>query len=199
MMSDESIIPVSVLYPVQNGTIETDVPMLGKGHPNGEVLIFNVPSNDIIEHSDVDSEGNWSETFPGIGERTVKFSQLVNGTIYVTPGEFKFKVDPAPPPAPHMLYPKPNESDVSSRGGFLVDAGRYNEVDRVVLEVREAGGKILWEKDMYRSVYVYRWALELAPQDRLAVGYYITKAWTIKNGVESRSTSDVPFSVGMPT
>jgi len=98
-----------------------------------------------------------------------------------------------------MLYPKPNESDVPSRGGFSVDARLYNDVDRVLLEVREAGGRVLWAKDMSPGVYKYHWVLELAPQDRLAVGYYSTRAWTIKNGVDSRPTSDVPFSVGMPT
>lgn len=67
MMSNENITPVTVVFPVRDGTIETDISMLGKGHPGGEVLIYNVPSNGIVQHADVDSKGDWGETFPGLG------------------------------------------------------------------------------------------------------------------------------------
>lgn len=195
-----NIEPVTVLYPASGGTIETDVPMRGKAHPGGEVFIDNVPTTGVLQSAEVNATGDWQETFPGKGARKIRFIQKVNGQRYDQPGVFEFNVGAAPAPAPDMEQPNSSHSDLDPQGAFLVNARLYNDVDKVLLQVGEAGSDAMWTKEMEPHLtQMYKWYLLLDVVDSLPVGYYFARAWTIKNGVASRPTPDVPFRVGMPS
>ena len=194
-MNAKTYAPIVIAYPKQGETIEADRPMQGTAEPGGEIFIRYVPTAGTIDLAPVDQNGNWSELFPK-GTHTVKLSQKVGQEHIDGPGNFTFSVIAAPPKAPEIKHPLPDQNH-TGLAAIRVYVGMYSTATAVKAEVGVAGGDVIQSGSLVKSQPAGMWSWT---PERLATGYYFVRAcYTTEDGIDSRWTADVPFSIGMPT
>ena len=193
-MNTKTIAPIGIVFPKPGETIEADIPMRGTAEPGAEIYIKYVPTTGIIDLASVDQDGNWSEAFFK-GTHTVQLSQRVGQEIIQGPGNFTFSVISAPPKAPEIKHPLPGQNHTGLMA-IHVNVGMNRTVTAVKAEVGVAGGAVIDSGNLQKIQPDGMWSWT---PDRLATGYYFVRACYTEDGIDSRWTADVPFSIGMPT
>ena len=194
-MNTKATAPIVIVFPKPGETIEADIPMRGTAEAGAEIYIRYVPATGSTDLAPVDHNGNWSELFTK-GTHTVKLSQKVGKELIDGPGNFTFSVIDAPPKAPEIKHPLPGQNHTGLMA-VHVNVGMYTTATAVKAEVGVAGGKVIQSGNLKTSQPAGMWSWT---PERLATGYYFVRAcYTTEDGIDSRWTADVPFSIGMPT
>ena len=108
-MAGNLVAPVVIVFPKAGGVYEADLSMSGSAEPGGEIYTKKVPSDGVVDLSQVDSHGKWSLWVPP-GKHTVVVGQKVNGQFHGYGDEFSFTVLPALPDVPTITSPHANAS-----------------------------------------------------------------------------------------
>jgi hypothetical protein len=193
-MNTKTNAPIVIIFPKPGETIEADIPMRGTAQPGAEIYIRYVATAGSVDLAPVDQNGNWSELFSK-GTHTVKLSQKVGQEVIDGPGNFTFTVIAAPPKAPEIKHPLPGQNHTGLMA-VHVNVGMYTTATAVKAEVGFAGGDVIQSGNLEKSQPAGTWSWT---PERLATGYYFVRAFYTLDGIDSRWTADVPFSIGMPT
>lgn len=193
-MAGNLVAPVVIVFPKAGGVYEADLSMSGSAEPGGEIYTKKVPSDGVVDLSQVDSHGKWSLWVPP-GKHTVVVGQKVNGQFHGYGDEFSFTVLPALPDVPIITSPHANAS-VGAYPTFYAKVHFNSGTTEVEVAVGLEGGDVKFAVGLTPWGTDGVWGGQL--KESLDLGYYFVKARRTAGGIKSRWTEDVPFRVGMP-